>query len=135
MRKAEVKLDIEQLQESSEVLRALAHPLRMKILEFIDEQGSTHVNKIYNTLHLEQSITSQHLRVLRLADLVHTKREGKYIFYTVNYPKLHKIIKAINKYLAYVAREDEERKKQKKAVIIPITEEEFEREQRQKKHI
>lgn len=133
MRKAEVKLDIERLQEAAEVMRALAHPLRMKILEFIDQQGSTHVNKIYNTLRLEQSITSQHLRVLRLAKLVHTERQGKYVYYSINYPKLEKIVEAINRYLAYVEREDEERKKKKKAIIIPISEEEFEREQQQRK--
>ncbi len=133
MRKAEVKLDIERLQEAAEVMRALAHPLRMKIIEFIDRQGSTHVNKIYNTLQLEQSITSQHLRVLRLAKLVHTELQGKYVYYSVNYPKLEKIVRAINRYLAYVEKEDEERKKKKKAVIIPISEEEFEREQQQRK--
>ncbi len=133
MRKAEVKLDIERLQESAEIMRALAHPLRMKILEFIDQQGSTHVNKIYNTLQLEQSITSQHLRVLRLARLVHTKREGKYVYYSINYPKLERIVRAINRYLAYVAKDDEARKQKRMTVVIPISEEEFEREQQQKK--
>ena len=52
----------------------------MKIMGFIDKNKNVHVNKIYNTLGLEQSITSQHLRILRNADLVKTKREGKFIF-------------------------------------------------------
>jgi len=99
MRKANVKIDSENLHTSAEILRALAHPLRMQILEFIDEHKSINVNKIYNTLKLEQSITSQHLRILRNAQLVETNREGKFIHYTVNYSKIAHIVKSINGFL------------------------------------
>ena len=88
MRKVKVNINNEKLQVSSEVLRAIAHPLRMQILEFIDQNDQINVNKIYNTLNLEQSITSQHLRILRLAGLVETHRDGKFIYYSVNYDKI-----------------------------------------------
>ena len=64
MRKTKVSINNEKLHASSEVLRLLLI-LRMKILEFIDQNEEINVNKIYNTLGLEQSITSQHLRILR----------------------------------------------------------------------
>ena len=99
MRNANVKIDNESLQNSSEILRALAHPLRMEILEFIDKNKSINVNKIYNTLKLEQSITSQHLRILRNAGIVITEREGKFIHYTVNYNKIAHVVKSINNFL------------------------------------
>lgn len=99
MRKANVKIDNENLNTSSEILRALAHPLRMEILEFIDQNKSINVNKIYNTLKLEQSITSQHLRILRNAEIVLTEREGKFIHYTVNYEKIAHVVKSINSFL------------------------------------
>ena len=86
--KTKIAINQEKLRESSEILRALAHPLRMKILEFIDQNEEINVNKIYNTLHLEQSITSQHLRILRMAGLVETQREGKYIYYSINYDRI-----------------------------------------------
>lgn len=89
----------DKLQESSELLRALTHPLRMQILEYIDSQDHINVNKIYNTLNLEQSITSQHLRILRNAGIVETKRDGKYIFYSINYDKVKSAMKAINTFL------------------------------------
>lgn len=94
-----VIIDDEKLDVSSEILRALAHPLRMKILAFIDRHGAINVNKIYNTLQLEQSITSQHLRILRLAGLVDTKRDGKYVMYTVAYNKLGESINAIRRFI------------------------------------
>ena len=99
MRKAKVKINSDSLHNSSEILRALAHPLRMQILEFIDKHDTINVNKIYNTLKLEQSITSQHLRILRLAGVVETHREGKYIHYSVNYNKIDHVVNSINGFL------------------------------------
>lgn len=96
MRKAKTNINNEKLQESSEVLRALAHPLRMRILDFIDKNKLINVNKIYNTLKLEQSITSQHLRILRLAGIVETRREGKFIYYSIDYSKISNVLKALD---------------------------------------
>ncbi len=76
------------LKKASNIARAIAHPIRLSILKFISEQGTTNVNKIYNTLSLEQSITSQHLRILRTSELVNTQREGKFIHYSVNLKKV-----------------------------------------------
>jgi DNA-binding transcriptional ArsR family regulator len=98
MRRGILQIDNDQLQVSSDILRALAHPLRMKILEFIDKNKTINVNKIYNTLKLEQSITSQHLKILRASGLVHTHREGKFIHYTIDYPKLVVAVKAIDQF-------------------------------------
>lgn len=99
MRKTKVNINKEKLETSSEVLRALAHPLRMKILKFIDQNDKINVNKIYNTLNLEQSITSQHLRILRLAGLVITHRDGKFIYYSLDYDKIKQSVAAINRFL------------------------------------
>ena len=99
MRRTKVNINNEKLQESSEILRALAHPLRMKILEFIDKHKTINVNKIYNTMKLEQSITSQHLRILRVTGIVETKRNGKFIHYSIDYSKLANVLKAINSFL------------------------------------
>lgn len=99
MRKARVTINNERLKTSSEILRALAHPLRLRILEFIDQHKTINVNKIYNTLKLEQSITSQHLRILRLAGIVITKREGKFIHYSIDYSKVTNVLKAVDVFL------------------------------------
>jgi ArsR family transcriptional regulator len=84
---------------SSEILRAVTHPLRLKILEFINLNPTINVNKIYSSLQLEQSITSQHLRTLRDVGLVNAHREGKYIRYTINYNKIVHIITTVENFL------------------------------------
>lgn len=91
MENANVMFNAGRLSYSAELMRAVAHPLRLKILEFIDQQGSTHVNNIYNTLKLEQSITSQHLRILKLAGVVNDRRDGKFIIYNIDYDVIERI--------------------------------------------
>jgi len=93
-------IDQTDLDNALETLRAMAHPLRLKILSFIDEHEITHVNKIYNTLNLEQSITSQHLRIMREVNLVHTERDGKYVYYKVNYGKISAVNKIVEDFFA-----------------------------------
>ena len=105
MRRFRTTIGVEQLDTSARILRALAHPLRMKILEFIDQNEEINVNKIYSSLNLEQSITSQHLRVLRAEGLVITKREGKFINYSIDYSVMDKVQKA----LALLKNEDRHR--------------------------
>lgn len=99
MRKTKVTFNNERLQVSSEILRALAHPLRLKILEFIDRNETINVNKIYNTLNLEQSITSQHLRIMRNAGILHAERDGKFVHYTIDYEIIERAEFAINNFL------------------------------------
>jgi DNA-binding transcriptional ArsR family regulator len=95
----DTNIDQRELKISAEVLRALAHPLRMRILEFIDRNKEINVNKIYSTLDLEQSITSQHLRILRSAGLVDTERNGKFIYYSLRYGKLINTKLAVERFL------------------------------------
>jgi DNA-binding transcriptional ArsR family regulator len=87
------------IENASQIIRAIAHPLRLQILEFIDKNKGTNVNKIYTSLGLEQSITSQHLRTLRLAGVVETQRDGKQIYYTLQHKYIQVINQAIKEFL------------------------------------
>jgi len=98
MKRTKVTFSEAKLNYSCDLMRALAHPLRLRILEFIDQEGETNVNKIYRSLNIEQSITSQHLRVLRLADVVQCEREGKMVLYKIKYDVVTKAEKAITNF-------------------------------------
>jgi DNA-binding transcriptional ArsR family regulator len=104
MKGTKVIFDNDKLQYSSELMRALAHPLRLKILEFIDNNKSINVNKIYSNLDIEQSITSQHLKILRMSGVVSVEVTGKWHIYYINYDVINKVEKAItrfkNKYIS-----------------------------------
>jgi DNA-binding transcriptional ArsR family regulator len=86
MENFEFKTD--KIEKAAQLLKAVAHPLRLKLLKLIHEKKEVHVNVLYHTLKIEQSITSQHLKVLRGVDAVKTRRDGKKIFYSINYVRL-----------------------------------------------
>lgn len=100
--------DTKLLKDGTVVLRALAHPTRIAMLNFICENQETQVQQIHTTLKLDQSLTSQHLKVLRDANLVQTRRSGKKIFYSVDIAKLKKLLKCIK---AFDKKTIESRKK------------------------
>ena len=87
------------LEVASSVSRAITHPLRLKLIAFIDQNKRINVNKIYKALKMEQSVASQHLRILREDKLVLAERNGKLIYYTLNYPKLREIANGVDKFL------------------------------------
>jgi DNA-binding transcriptional ArsR family regulator len=99
MKGTKIVFDNDKLHYSSELMRALAHPLRLKILEFIDEHKTINVNKIYSSLDLEQSITSQHLKILRMSGVVSVEVTGKFHIYQINYDIIHKASVAVNRFV------------------------------------
>lgn len=86
-----VNMDYNALKKAALVLRALNHKLRQQLLKLIEEEKKITVTEIYVRLRLEQSVASQHLAILRKAGIVNTERDGKFIFYTVNFKRLEEI--------------------------------------------
>ena len=86
-----IYLDFHALKKAALVLRALNHKLRQQLLKLIEEEKKITVTEIYVRLRLEQSVASQHLAILRKAGIVNTERDGKFIFYTVNYKRIDEI--------------------------------------------
>lgn len=99
MKRTKVTFQQEKLTVSTELMRALAHPLRLKILEFLDQHKNIQVNQIYNTLKIEQSIASQHLRILKNAGVLIADKEGKFMHYTIDYQRVGNAVKAINRFM------------------------------------
>ena len=62
----------------------LSHPLRLRILEFLDVNGAASVSEITRAVREEQVIVSQSLKKLRDAHLVKTTRRGIFIFYAIS---------------------------------------------------
>ena len=99
MKRTKVTFQQEKLQVSTELMRALTHPLRLKILEFLDQNKNIQVNQIYNTLKIEQSIASQHLRILKNAGVLVADKDGKYMHYNIDYQRVSNAVKAINRFM------------------------------------
>ena len=99
MKISKTTLNPERVSKAWVIAHALAHPLRLRIINYIHSQRTTNVNSIYRTLEIEQSITSQHLRIMRVAGILEARREGKYVYYSIDYPTVIKAEKAIDNFV------------------------------------
>lgn len=95
-----VQLNLLNLKKAALVLRAVNHKLRQQILKQIDEHGKITVTELYVKLRLEQSVASQHLAILRKAGFVKTERDGKFIYYSVNFPRIEQVNEVIDNLLS-----------------------------------
>ena len=91
-------LDQRQLDQATDILHALSHPLRLQIVDYMGARGEATVLDLHGALGLEASVISNHLRVLRQAGIVDTERQGKYINFLVDSERLETIRQAIARF-------------------------------------
>ena len=75
----------------TEFFRALAHPVRIRILEVL-VRGERTVGEIQQELGLEQSLVSQQLSILRSKNIVAARKDGTTVRYTVRDPLLGELL-------------------------------------------
>ena len=88
------------LKKAVKGLSYIGHPLRIRILEFLDVCGESSVSVITKALKEEQIIISQHLKKLRDADLIRAERRGVFVYYSIYKEYPASIFKCIRKLFA-----------------------------------
>ncbi len=78
--------------ETADILKALAHPVRLCIVRGLIEKGTCNVSHMQECLDLPQSTVSQHLQKLRTMGIVQTDRIGLEVNYSVVDPRIKMII-------------------------------------------
>lgn len=89
-----------QLKQALSTIHAIAHPVRVKILEHLLKKQTVLARDIYTTLQLSPAIASQQLRILKNAGLLRSKRKAKEVWYEPNIPKLKRVLLAASTYCA-----------------------------------
>ncbi|WP_277583998.1 ArsR/SmtB family transcription factor [Psychrobacillus antarcticus] len=79
-------------QFKADFFKALAHPLRIRILEVLAE-GEISVNDIQQILSSEGSTVSQQLSVLRGKNIVVGRKDGKKVLYSLRDPAIIELLK------------------------------------------
>jgi|YNPMSStandDraft_1061717.scaffolds.fasta_scaffold00111_20 DNA-binding transcriptional ArsR family regulator len=88
-------LNIEALNEAAEMLKAMAHPVRIAILKLLSNGKPLTVSEIHEILNIEQSTTSHHLSIMKTRNIVCSKRKGKNIYYTISHERIKNILMCI----------------------------------------
>ncbi len=80
-----IDIDLNILEEKANLLKALAHPVRLCIVKGLIEEEGCHVSHMQTCLDIPQSTLSQHLAKLRDVGILASKREGlERHYYVVN---------------------------------------------------
>ena len=89
------ELSVERLELAANMLKAMAHPMRIAILKHLEGGKKLSVTEIHELLKIEQSTTSHHLGILKDKGVLCSQREGKNTFYYLRYEMLSQIVDCI----------------------------------------
>jgi len=79
----------------AELLKALAHPVRLQIIHGLLRVGCRNVRCMESSIGISQSSISQHLQRLRAVGAVTAERCGNEVYYRVSSPHLARLMAAV----------------------------------------
>ncbi|WP_032122270.1 ArsR/SmtB family transcription factor [Clostridium amazonitimonense] len=82
-------------QDTAELLKVMAHPVRLCILRGLIKSGECNVTSMQDCLEIPQSTISQHLQKLKSAGLVEGERRGLEIIYKIKDPRVKLLIEIL----------------------------------------
>ncbi len=86
----------EQLEQAANMLKAIAHPMRIAIISYLEDGKRLTVTEIHEKLKIEQSTTSHHLGILKDKGVLASQREGKNTYYFLKHEQLSHIVDCIS---------------------------------------
>lgn len=103
-RRDEISRDMDAARKKADILKALAHPVRVRVFEALAD-GEKTAGELVTITGEKEANTSRHLAVLRTAGLVATRKEGLNVFYSNAMPCLVPVLFCVNKAVCAIADE------------------------------
>jgi ArsR family transcriptional regulator len=92
-------IDMATLERVAPVIRLTAHPLRLRIIDYLRREGGPRcVTDIGEALGSDQSVTSQQLRILRDQGVLAARRDGCHVFYNIMDPSVLLLLDCIREH-------------------------------------
>ncbi|MEO0898775.1 MAG: metalloregulator ArsR/SmtB family transcription factor [Bacteroidota bacterium] len=95
MHTSQINLDKATLERTAASLKAIAHPVRLAMIDLLKDGKRMNVTQIYMALGLEQAVASQHLSILKDKDILDSKRQGKHSYYFLKHACVVEVIDLI----------------------------------------
>ncbi len=89
------RIGSDRLARVSELLRTVAHPQRLAILDVLGADARMCNSEIQERIGIEQAILSQHLTLMRDKGILACEREGKFTYWEVRIPGFLAIVKGL----------------------------------------
>jgi len=90
------ELSPENLERAANMLKAIAHPIRISIVGCLEDGKKLTVTEIHKQLGIEQSTASHHLGILKDRGVLGSKREGKNTLYFLKHANLKVLLSCIS---------------------------------------
>lgn len=75
------RLDAPTLERAAHILKAVAHPTRLAIIDLLSRNGSMHCSQIMEILGVEQTLLSHHMSTMFDRGILSREKDGKFIYY------------------------------------------------------
>ncbi|MDP2470768.1 MAG: metalloregulator ArsR/SmtB family transcription factor [Candidatus Palauibacterales bacterium] len=85
-------ISVSTVQDAAKVLKCIGHPVRLRIIELLDNDGEKTVTEIQETVGLEQATASQHLNLMRDKRILKARRDGVHVYYDISDEKVVRVI-------------------------------------------
>lgn len=86
-------LGLEKIEQVAFILKAIGHPLRIRVIDLLRKDKELTVNQLCELLDAEQSLLSQHLAKMKLKGVLGNRRAGKNVYYFL---KLKEVLKVMD---------------------------------------
>jgi ArsR family transcriptional regulator len=86
---------IDKLEKAAFILKTVAHPARLAIVDMLRKGRKLSVTEISGNVGMEQSLTSHHLNTMKLKGILGCERDGKQVYYYLKEKDVAKVIDCI----------------------------------------
>ena len=90
------ELTPESLEKAANMLKAIAHPMRLSIVWCLEDWKKRTVSEIHKQLGIEQSTASNHLGILKDRGVLASKREGKNTWYFLKHENIKTLLSCVS---------------------------------------
>lgn len=92
-----MKKNIDKLEDTAELLKVMAHPIRLRIVKNLIDNGPANVGSMQEKFHIPQPTVSSHLGKLRRVGILIANRNGTEIYYKVENKFILRLAKTLFK--------------------------------------
>jgi len=90
-----IDLTAEELEQAASMLKAISHPVRISILNALENGEKLTVTELHNILGIDQSAASHHLGIMKDKGILLSQRNGKNIYYSLKNERLKTLLGCI----------------------------------------
>lgn len=86
------RIESNKLLSAINMLKVIAHPTRLAIMDLLSERGKLSVSEVQDALGIEQAIASQHITLMEDKGVLLAEKVGRNKFVSLRYPRMQHIV-------------------------------------------